>query len=35
MWVLLATLATILSYFSFRSYLTPELLLHFANFLHC
>ncbi|HEX6005460.1 MAG TPA: hypothetical protein VFZ14_15860 [Burkholderiales bacterium] len=34
-WLMLAALATLVSYFSFRGYLGPDLLLHFANALHC
>ena len=34
-WALLAALATVLSYFSFRSYLGPDFLLHFANAFYC
>lgn len=35
MWTLLGALAVLLSYFSFRGYLGPDFLLHFANALHC
>lgn len=34
-WLVLAALATLISYFSFRGYLGPDLLLHFANAFHC
>ncbi len=34
-WALVATLATVLSYFSFRSYLGPDFLLHFASAFYC
>jgi asparagine N-glycosylation enzyme membrane subunit Stt3 len=34
-WALLAALATLISYFSFRGYLGPEFLLNFANSLYC
>lgn len=34
-WLMLVALATLVSYFSFRGYLGPDLLLHFANALHC
>jgi len=35
MWALLAALATVISYFSFRGYLGPEFLMNFANSLYC
>jgi hypothetical protein len=35
MWASIAALATILGYFSFRAYFTPELLLHFSSGFHC
>ena len=34
-WLLLAALASALSYFSFRAYLGPDFLLHFANAFYC
>lgn len=34
-WALLAALATLLSYFSFRGYLGAEFLINFANSLYC
>jgi hypothetical protein len=34
-WVLIAALAALISYFSFRSYLDPELLFNFANSFTC
>lgn len=34
-WALAAMLSALLTYLSFRGYLTPELLLHFANHLTC
>ena len=35
MWVVISVFAALLAYFGFRSYLTPELLFHFANFHVC
>ncbi|MGZ8263711.1 MAG: hypothetical protein ACXW2I_05950 [Burkholderiales bacterium] len=35
MWLILAVLAALVTYFGFRGYLSPDLLLHFANGLHC
>lgn len=35
MWALLAALAVLISYFSFRGYLGPEFLINFANSLYC
>lgn len=35
MWALLAALAALISYFSFRSYLSPDFLINFANSLYC
>jgi hypothetical protein len=34
-WVVISVFAALLAYFGFRSYLTPELLFHFANFHVC
>lgn len=34
-WALLAALAALVSYFGIRSYLSPDLLLNFANTLYC
>jgi hypothetical protein len=34
-WLLIAVLAALISYFSFRSYLSPELLFNFANSFNC
>lgn len=34
-WTLLAALAALVSYFSFRGYLAPEFLINFANSLYC
>lgn len=34
-WAALAALAALVSYFAFRGYLNPELLINFANTLHC
>jgi hypothetical protein len=34
-WVVISIFAALLAYFGFRSYLTPELLFHFANFHVC
>ncbi len=34
-WLLLALLAMLISYFSFRGYLSPELLIGFANSFSC
>ena len=34
-WLLIALLAALISYFSFRSYLNPELLFNFANSFTC
>jgi len=34
-WLLIAVLAALVSYFSFRSYLSPELLFNFANSFTC
>ncbi len=34
-WLLIAALAALISYYSFRSYLTPELLFNFANSFTC
>jgi hypothetical protein len=35
MWLVLAVLTALVVYFGFRGYLSPELLFHFANGLHC
>jgi hypothetical protein len=35
MWLLLMALAALVSYFSFRGYLSPEFLIGFANSLYC
>jgi hypothetical protein len=35
MWILLALLATVVSYFGFRGYLSPELLINFSNSFYC
>lgn len=34
-WFVLAALAALVSYFSFRGYLAPEFLIGFANSLYC
>ncbi len=34
-WLLVAMLAALLTYVSFRGYLSTELLLQFANTFHC
>ena len=34
-WLVLSVLAALLAWFGFRGYVTPELLFHFANGLHC
>jgi hypothetical protein len=34
-WLLIAALAALISYYSFRSYLSPELLFNFANSFTC
>lgn len=34
-WTLLALFATLVSYFGFRGYLNPELLINFANSFYC
>ena len=34
-WLLLAVLVAILTYVVFRSYLSPEMLLNFANAFYC
>ena len=34
-WLLIAALAALISYYSFRSYLNPELLFNFANSFTC
>lgn len=34
-WVLLAALACLIAYMSFRGYLTPELLIDFSNAVSC
>jgi hypothetical protein len=34
-WLLLATLACLIAYMSFRGYLSPELLFNFANSVTC
>ncbi|HSN38903.1 MAG TPA: hypothetical protein VLT92_01800 [Burkholderiales bacterium] len=34
-WLLLALLAILISYFTFRGYLSPELLIGFANSFSC
>lgn len=34
-WLLIAVLAALISYYSFRSYLSPELLFNFANSFTC
>lgn len=35
MWAVIALLAAMVSYLSFRAYLNPELLIHFANYFYC
>jgi len=35
LWLILAALATLVTYFSIRGYLTPELLLNFSNTFTC
>ena len=35
LWIVLATLAAMLTYATFRGYLSPELLLGFANTFSC
>jgi hypothetical protein len=34
-WIVLAALATALTYATFRGYLSPELLLGFSNYFSC
>jgi hypothetical protein len=34
-WMMLALLAALVSYIGFRGYLSPELLIYFANSLYC
>jgi hypothetical protein len=34
-WLALSVLAALVTYVSFRGYLTPELLLNFANWFYC
>jgi hypothetical protein len=34
-WLLLSVLAALIAYFAFRGYLTPEMLLGFANSFSC
>lgn len=34
-WVLLAALAALVSYFAFRAYTNPDLLFHFSNSVYC
>jgi cytochrome c oxidase subunit IV len=34
-WALLGALAALVSYFGFRAYMAPELLLNFGNTLYC
>ena len=35
MWLLLIVLAALVSYIGFRGYLSPELLINFANAYYC
>lgn len=35
MWIVVAALAGLVVYVAFRGYLTPELLLNFANAFYC
>jgi hypothetical protein len=35
LWLILATLAGLVTYFAFRGYFTAELLMHFSNAFHC
>ena len=35
LWLILAALATLVTYFGIRGYLTPELLLNFSNTFTC
>ena len=35
MWLLLTALAALVSYVGFRGYLSPELLINFANSYYC
>jgi len=35
MWLMLITLAALVSYTSFRGYFSPELLFNFANAFYC
>jgi cytochrome c oxidase subunit IV len=35
MWMMLAVLAALVSYFGFRGYLHPELLINFASTFYC
>jgi hypothetical protein len=35
MWLLLTALAALVSYVGFRGYLSPELLINFANSFYC
>jgi len=34
-WLLIALLAAMASYFAFRGYLTPDMLMNFANSFYC
>lgn len=34
-WMLIATLAALVSYISFRGYLNPDFLINFANSFYC
>lgn len=34
-WILLATLAAMVSYISFRGYLNPDFLINFSNSFYC
>lgn len=35
MWLMLIVLASLVSYIGFRGYLSPELLINFANTFYC
>lgn len=35
MWLMLTALAALVSYIGFRAYLSPELLINFANSFYC
>jgi hypothetical protein len=35
MWIVVSVFASLVAYFGFRGYLTPELFFQFANALHC